>query len=107
VFVAVDDGLALSPPSRNDDRHQFGIKSAVVLGSNRTLMRGEGEFVLLLTPDGVCASQVLCRLDHPAGDDVVHAAGGDAGPVEPVDQFRGPLPNPLPQPTGVVLDVGH
>ena len=87
--------------------HQLVGEPAGLVGGPGALLGADGELVLLLAADGVLPAEVLRGLEHPAGDRVVPAAGGDPGPVEPVHQLDAAGADAGAQPERVVLDLRH
>ena len=99
VLVGVDDRRRGAALARQLDRHDLLGERAALLRGDRELVRAERQFVLLLARDRVLAPQVLGRLEHPAGDRMVDAAGGDAPGGEAVLELA--LPARAPQRTFV------
>ena len=82
MLIGVDELLPL--PGANRDRDDLLGEDAVLLCSDRALVRRHREFVLFLARYAVLATQVLCRLEHAARHRVVTATGSGAPAGEAV-----------------------
>src|SRR4029453_15616422 len=107
VLVAVHDDVGLPALPWHGDRDQLVGEPAVLLRGHRALLGAGRQLVLLLAGDVVLPAEVLGGLDHAAGNRVEPAAGGLAGPVEPVHQLDAARPDTGPEAERVVLDLRH
>ena len=82
-------------------------KMPLCCADNRPVVRGNGEFVLLLPGDAVLAAQVLGGLQHAAGHRVELAAGGGAPARQAVVHLHAVTARAPAHVGGVEGDVAH
>jgi hypothetical protein len=105
MLVHLDNGL----PASTTDAHwdDFIVEESGSLSCDSAAMRLGREGVLVTTGDAVRTAHILGCLDHPTGNRVMTAAGGDPTSCQPVIQQ---LITPSRAPSGpkaVVLNAAH
>ncbi len=107
MLVGIDDRIRLTASTGHGDGNELVVESSLPLRGDRTVMRPDRQFVLLVASDPVLTTQVLRGLDHPAGHRMRLASRCQTPAFEPVHQFDAARAYAGAQSECVVLDVRH